>query len=63
MIDESTNDSFKERRKELTQFLNQIEENDKIIISAKPKKNNHNLSIEGFRGSIYRGVSKNKNKW
>jgi hypothetical protein len=63
-LDEASNDSFKERRSELVSILQgQQPESEKIIISSKPKKNNANMSTQGFRGSSYRGVSKNKNKW
>lgn len=34
-----------------------------MLIQSKSKKNHHNLNQDGFRGSTYRGVSKNKNKW
>ncbi len=36
---------------------------DKIIIKAKPKKTHMNIGVDKFRGSKFRGVSKNKNKW
>jgi hypothetical protein len=35
----------------------------KTIIDAKPKRPHHNMGANMFRGSRYRGVSKNKNKW
>lgn len=35
----------------------------KTIIDAKPKRPHHNMGADMFRGSRYRGVSKNKNKW
>lgn len=36
-----------------------------MVIESKQKKNNvlQNQPSEGFRGSVYRGVSKNKSKW
>ena len=63
ILDESTNDSFKERRKELLVLLATTVDENKVIISQKLKKNHQNLNTDGFRGSTYRGVSKNKNKW
>ena len=38
-------------------------DNRQILVAAKPKRNHTNVNQQGFRGSIYRGVSKNKNKW
>lgn len=35
----------------------------KYIIDAKPKRPHHNFGTNEFRGSKYRGVSRNKNKW
>jgi hypothetical protein len=34
-----------------------------IVIDAKPKRPHHNMGTDLFRGSKYRGVSRNKNKW
>jgi hypothetical protein len=62
-LDESTNDVFKERRRELLDLLRATDDEQKTLISAKTKKNHQNLNQDGFRGSTYRGVSKNKNKW
>ena len=36
---------------------------EEILIHNRAKRNIHDASVEGFRGSIFRGVSKNKNKW
>lgn len=35
----------------------------KILIEAKPKRAHHNMGTDDFRGSKFRGVSRNKNKW
>jgi len=35
----------------------------KMLIEEKPKRAHQNINGEKFRGSKYRGVSKNKNKW
>ena len=35
----------------------------KMIVEEKPKRAHQNINGEKFRGSKYRGVSKNKNKW
>ncbi|TNV81846.1 hypothetical protein FGO68_gene12305 [Halteria grandinella] len=63
ILDESTNDIFKERRRELLQLIRETDDGGKLLIQAKSKKNHQNLNQDGFRGSTYRGVSKNKNKW
>jgi hypothetical protein len=34
-----------------------------VIIEQKPKRKHRNMNEEKFRGSKFRGVSKNKNKW
>lgn len=34
-----------------------------IVIDAKPKRAHDRVGGNGFRGSQYRGVSKNKFKW
>ena len=42
----------------------QYEKNElKYIIDAKPKRPHHNMGTDMFRGSKFRGVSRNKNKW
>jgi hypothetical protein len=43
--------------------LRETEDDRKVLIQAKLKKNHQNLNLDGFRGSTFRGVSKNKNKW
>ena len=43
--------------------MNSITDLNEIVIRGKSKKNNSNRNTDGFRGSAYRGVSKNKNKW
>jgi len=49
------------------ELVNSIKVNEldqmRIIIEAKPKRSHQNMGGERFRGSKYRGVSKNKNKW
>lgn len=36
---------------------------DTILIGEKPKRPHHNMGDDSFRGSRFRGVSKNKCKW
>lgn len=36
---------------------------DSVFIEATPKRLHNKLGGSNFRGSKYRGVSKNKNKW
>ena len=36
---------------------------DAILIGEKPKRPHHNMGEDTFRGSKFRGVSKNKCKW
>jgi hypothetical protein len=36
---------------------------DQVIIDAKPKRPHQNMGADMFRGSKFRGVSRNKNKW
>ncbi len=64
-MDESNNDNFRLRRKELLLVLNETDNGSQIIIEGRAKKHNANQfsSADTFRGSTYRGVSKNKNKW
>ena len=35
----------------------------KYVLEAKPKRIHNNVGVDKFRGSRFRGVSKNKNKW
>lgn len=58
------------QRSELIAVLNHCRNNDQIVIKAKPKVNStqeagsiEERKTEEFRGSMYRGVSKNKMKW
>lgn len=57
------------QRSELIAVLNHCRNNDQIVIKAKPKVNSTQeagsieAKTEEFRGSMYRGVSKNKMKW
>lgn len=62
-LDEISNESFQERRKILLKVINETINLEAMIIKAKPKRNHQNLNTDGFRGSSYRGVSKNKSKW
>ena len=43
--------------------MNSITDLNEVVIRGKAKKNNLNRTNDGFRGSAYRGVSKNKSKW
>lgn len=43
--------------------MNKVHDGVSVVITAKPKRNHLNISQSGFRGSSYRGVSKNKSKW
>jgi hypothetical protein len=55
---------FQKNRKEI---LNAIRKNrfkmESVFIEATPKRLHNKLGGNNFRGSKYRGVSKNKNKW
>jgi hypothetical protein len=42
ILDESNNDTFRERRRELLISLEDTESYDSVIIEGKPKKNNLN---------------------
>lgn len=42
ILDESNNDTFRERRRELLINLEETENDDSVIIEGKPKKNNLN---------------------
>ena len=50
-------------KKELMKAINNTPNKDKIIIEAKMKRVHVNMGEDAFRGSKYRGVSRNKNKW
>ena len=55
---------FREVKRELVNAINMNEfDQARIIIEAKPKRSHQNMGGDRFRGSKYRGVSKNKNKW
>ena len=54
---------FRKSKKELLKAISIEDDEQKLIIEAKPKKPNQSMSEDAFRGSRYRGVSKNKNKW
>ena len=54
---------FRQIKNELLKAI-QYEKNElKYIIDAKPKRPHHNMGTDLFRGSKFRGVSRNKNKW
>jgi hypothetical protein len=48
---------------ELLRQLNNTEDMTEVIIKTKTKLENQKPMKLDFRGSTYRGVSKNKNKW
>jgi len=48
---------------ELLKAIKNEKDQKKTIIEEKPKRAHQNINGEKFRGSKYRGVSKNKNKW
>jgi hypothetical protein len=54
---------FRQVKLELLKAIKSEKDLSKTIIDAKPKRPHHNMGGEMFRGSRYRGVSKNKNKW
>jgi hypothetical protein len=54
---------YKIRRQELLQALSQSPSHDSIVLTASFKRRNADLGKKSFRGSVYRGVSKNKLKW
>lgn len=54
---------FKEVKIELLKALKNEKNSSKTIIEAKPKRPHQNMGNDKFRGSKFRGVSKNKNKW
>ena len=59
----SNSKSFKQIRNELFKAIKNEKDLSKIVIKAKPKRPHHNMGVDNFRGSRFRGVSKNKNKW
>lgn len=54
---------FRQVKIELLKAIRSEKDLAKTIIDAKPKRPHHNMGANMFRGSRYRGVSKNKNKW
>lgn len=40
-----------------------VSDPNQILINDKPKRLHHNMGDNSFRGSKFRGVSKNKCKW
>jgi hypothetical protein len=56
-------ETFREVKLELLKAIKNEKDTKKIIIEEKPKRAHQNINGEKFRGSKYRGVSKNKNKW
>ena len=43
--------------------LNYLDDFETVLINSKPKKAHKKLGADAFRGSIFRGVSRNKAKW
>ena len=56
-------ETFREVKLELVKAIKNEKDTKKTIIEEKPKRAHQNINGEKFRGSKYRGVSKNKNKW
>ena len=54
---------FRQVKLELLKAIKSEKDLSKTVIDAKPKRPHHNMGTNMFRGSQYRGVSKNKNKW
>jgi hypothetical protein len=50
-------------KKELLKAIESQENDEDTIIEAKPKRPHSNMGCDQFRGSKFRGVSRNKNKW
>jgi hypothetical protein len=48
---------------ELFEELNYLDDFETVLINSKPKKAHKKLGADAFRGSIFRGVSRNKAKW
>ncbi len=48
---------------ELLGEINDLEDMETILIHQKHKKAHKKLGKDAFRGSMYRGVSRNKSKW
>eukprot|EP00347_Sterkiella_histriomuscorum_P005702 403355594 len=63
ITDELSNDMYRQRRNELLQVLESNYSNKSIIFCANSKRQNEDLGRKTFRGSVFRGVSKNKSKW
>ena len=47
----------------IQEFENNEECGDRILIDANLPKKNHNQTDSSFRGSTFRGASKNRKKW
>ena len=56
-------EQFREVKLELLKSIKNEKDTLKIIIDEKLKRAYQNINGDKFRGSKYRGVSKNKNKW
>ena len=54
---------FRAIKNELVKAINYEKNGCKNIIDAKPKRPHQNMGEDLFRGSKFRGVSRNKNKW
>ena len=50
-------------KNELLKAIKNEDNVQKTILEAKPKRPHLNISADMFRGSKFRGVSRNKNKW
>lgn len=56
--------TFQCNKNEILSTVNKFQSKlETTLIDAKPKKMHDNMSENKFRGSKYRGVSKNKSKW
>lgn len=53
---------FQQMKNEIMCAVNKCSQ-DTILIGEKPKRPHHNMGEDSFRGSKFRGVSKNKCKW
>ena len=64
MKEERANKNFQVKRENLFKKLKETFGDQNIVIFRRQKKNRDGVpSDDAFRGSIYRGVSKNKSKW
>jgi hypothetical protein len=54
---------FRQIKNELLKACKNEKDGETTIIEAKPKRPHQNMGADMFRGSKFRGVSRNKNKW